>query len=96
MVVNCPVVSLGISPGELDVPGGGVSTLTGVASLPIPGTPAYAWTATSGILADASAPTTTFVCTHPGIATVTFTAWFDGCSDSAEGVVTCLAIDGSH
>jgi hypothetical protein len=93
-VVNCPTVdSLGISPSELDVGSGGFATVSASASVPLGKPPLYMWSATSGVFGNAVQPTTSFSCTQAGIVTITVTASFDGCNNSADGVIACLAVD---
>jgi hypothetical protein len=93
-VVNCPTVDeLGISPSELDVGAGGFAMVSASASVPLGKPPTYAWSATSGVFGNRVMPTTTFACTQAGIVTITVTASFDGCSNTADGVITCLDVD---
>jgi hypothetical protein len=87
---NCPTVtSMSISPNELDVGGGGMATLSAMATVPGGAIPEYTWTAPSGIFTNPHAPSTTFECTVPGMIPITVTASVTACSDHLTGVVTC-------
>jgi hypothetical protein len=54
----------------------------------------YAWTATSGSFASASAPMTTFECARNGAVTITLTVSDGSCPSATSGVVLCQPGDG--
>jgi hypothetical protein len=63
----------------------------------LPSPLSYAWTASSGALADSTSPVTRFTCTAPGTATIGLSV-SDGdapCADAATVAVTCTALTAS-
>ena len=89
----CPTVtSMGIAPAELDLGGGGTSTLTAFAAQPGGGAPAVHWTAKSGTFGDPFATTTTFACTVAGVVAVTVSVTNGTCGDRLSGAITCLDV----
>jgi hypothetical protein len=95
---GCPVLSsFAILPSDVSV--GGSVMLLSTAAASLGETVAFEWTATSGVIADPSAPATTFTCTEPGIAYVTVTVWnaadpTRSCTRSNNGFVECDPVDG--
>ena len=88
----CPVVDgISASPGEVMV--GASSALAATAhdtdSRPAPVT--YSWVATSGMLAGATTPTPTLLCTAAGVSTVTLTVSDGDCTDTGSVTIVCSA-----
>lgn len=87
---QCPLLkSVSAAPDSVAV--GDKIYLDAVASDPVGDPLKFAWTATSGTFADASAATTTYTCTQAGTQTITAkVSKEDGsCSDSTSFDVTC-------
>jgi hypothetical protein len=58
----------------------------------------YAWSASSGVLTDATTPATRFTCTAPGVVTINLSV-SDGdanCPDATSLTVTCTALTAQH
>ena len=90
---TCPRVTVfELLPSEVTV--GSAVTLRGAAVDPGGGDVAYAWRAGSpaGVIEDPTVPTTALRCDAPGAVVVTLTASNGRCSDSASGVVDCVAL----
>ena len=93
----CPQIdAVGANPAEVLV--GGSVGLTGTAH-DVDGAPSalsYRWTASSGVLADASAQNTRFTCTAAGTATITLTVSDGdataGCPATGSVTVACTAL----
>ncbi|HXU04444.1 MAG TPA: lamin tail domain-containing protein, partial [Polyangia bacterium] len=86
----CPVVdAIGANPGEVIV--GFTSALTASAhdSDARPAALAYSWVATSGMLAGATTPNPTLLCTTPGTSMVTLTVSDGDCTDTGKVAIVC-------
>jgi hypothetical protein len=92
-ISGCPQLSaFDILPTEVDV--GSSVQLVGAAAAPLGDRVSFLWTATNGVVADPSAPITTFKCTEAGVARLQLTASNalvpdNGCSAFERGMVVC-------
>ena len=88
----CPVVdAMGANPGEVMV---GFSSALSSGAHDSDGKPAaltYSWVASSGMLAGATTPNPTLVCTTAGVSTVTLTVSDGDCTDTGILSIVCSA-----
>lgn len=93
----CPVIDgVTVLPEETEVGGAIQFAAEASDSDEAPTALSYEWTASSGNLGDASTPATEFVCTAPGVATVTLTVSDGACEESVAVPVTCTEPDGGE
>src|SRR5262245_26494256 len=92
----CPTIdSVSANPAEVIVGGSVALTASAHDSDAGPSAISFQWTASSGVVANPSAASTSFLCTTPGIATVTLSA-SDGdpapsCAATSTIAITCTA-----
>lgn len=89
---TCPLVDgINASPAEAQI---GTPIALGADAHDSDGKPqglGYAWSVTSGALANGTSATPTFTCTSPGPVTVKLTVTDGDCSDALDATVTCTA-----
>ncbi len=89
----CPTIeSLDVSPTSAIV--GTDIELTAATNDPDDTALSFSWTVSSGSVADARAPTTTYRCASPGVSTIEFTVSDGKCEDKETVAVSCTPCPG--
>ena len=87
---DCPNVT-GIMAAPYGVNVGSSAVATATIKMPEAGPATIQWTAPSGMFTDPTAAQTAYVCATPGSVSLSVTATFGGCADTATVPIDCLA-----